>query len=499
MTTPTEPIPVVPDHRLLRVIRRGSYGEVWLAQCALGHARAVKVVRRAFFDDDRPYDREWEGILRYEPVSRRHAHLIPILHVGRDDAAGFFHYVMELADDIGGPSEPAPESYQPRSLKGEIEQHAPLPPGELLELATPLIEALAFLHRQGLVHRDIKPSNVLYRDGKPCLADPGLVAASDATLSLVGTLGYMPPEGPGRPTGDVFSIGVVLYELLTGHDRQSFPALPKSVAEADRDGRIAGLNQIILKACDARPGKRYANAADCLADVRRVAEGGRPGYVRRGRDVRRSVIAGAVLLLAAWGWHKLNVTIPSAANAEQWEFEYAYTHTHATNALDHVVGRENVRQFTEWQRPPITYWAPITNGVVGRLTYRFDFAKPTREVYLQAQCEAWNFEKEPGSDIKAKGAFAIVGSVDGTNWVNLINRLEPEPSWGGLSPDEHSIDYRERLPAELTGTRQLWVQVRMLCEGVPADAGFYPVQHSRIEDYSADSAKNKEFILRARY
>jgi hypothetical protein len=158
-----------------------------------------------------------------------------------------------------------------------------------------------------------------------------------------------------------------------------------------------------------------------------------------------------------------------------------------------------VQQFTEWQRPPITYWAPVSNGVVAKLTYRFDFPKPTREVYLQAQCEAWNFEVEPGSDHKAKGAFAIVASVDGTNWVNLINRLEPEPTWGGLSSTEHSIDYQKRLPAGLTGARQLWVQMRMLCEGVPEDPSFYPVQHNRIEDSSANSAENEEFIVRAKY
>ncbi|MBC8243504.1 MAG: serine/threonine protein kinase [Verrucomicrobia bacterium] len=498
MNDTTDPVPEVPDHRLLRVIRRGSYGEVWLARCALDQARAVKVVRRAFFDDDRPYDREWEGILQYEPVSRRHGHLIPILHVGRNDAAGFFYYVMELADDAAGAGEAPPEAYQPHTLKGEIERCAPLPPKEIVGLITPLLEALAFLHAHGLVHRDIKPSNVLYLDGKPCLADPGLVAASDATMSLVGTLGYMPPEGPGRPAGDMYSLGIVLYELLTGHDRQSFPALPKPLAATDRDGRIAGLNQIILKACDNRPGRRYANAADCLADVRRVAGGRRPAYVRRAR-LQRLAITGAILLLAAWGWHRSEEAVPVAADTGQWDFVYSYTHAHATNALEHVVGRENVQPFTEWQRPPVTYWAPITNGAVAKLTYRFDFPKPTREVDLQAQCEAWNFEAEPGSEAKAKGAFAIVASVDGTNWVDLINRLEPEPVWGGLSSEVHSIDYQSRLPAELTGARQLWVQVRMLCEGVPADPGFYPVQHSRIEDSSANSAANEEFIVRARY
>ena len=78
---PDQP-PTVPDHQMLYVIRRGSYGKVWLARNELGQARAVKVVHRALFDDDRPYYREWEGVLKYEPISRRHDNLISVLHVG---------------------------------------------------------------------------------------------------------------------------------------------------------------------------------------------------------------------------------------------------------------------------------------------------------------------------------------------------------------------------------------------------------------------------------
>src|SRR5438445_9307252 len=94
----TEPLRIA-DYELVRRIGGGSYGEVWLARSVLGEYRAVKVVYRRTFDHDRPYDREFEGIRKFEPISRTHESQVDILHVGRDDEAGHFYYVMELADD----------------------------------------------------------------------------------------------------------------------------------------------------------------------------------------------------------------------------------------------------------------------------------------------------------------------------------------------------------------------------------------------------------------
>src|SRR5213595_3438702 len=97
----TTPPPSVPDHELLRRIGGGSYGEVWLARNVLGDYRAVKVIYRAKFEHDRAFEREFEGIQKFEPISRLHESQVDILHVGRNDEAGYFYYVMELADDAG--------------------------------------------------------------------------------------------------------------------------------------------------------------------------------------------------------------------------------------------------------------------------------------------------------------------------------------------------------------------------------------------------------------
>src|SRR5213593_3350421 len=98
----------IPDHELLRPIGHGSYGEVWLARNVMGTYRAVKVVYRDTFDSARPFEREFSGIQKFEPVSRLHDGLVDILQVGRNDAAGYFYYVMEVADDANGKSEIRP-------------------------------------------------------------------------------------------------------------------------------------------------------------------------------------------------------------------------------------------------------------------------------------------------------------------------------------------------------------------------------------------------------
>ncbi len=297
--------PVIPDHELIRRIGRGSYGEVWLARTALGTWRAVKIVQRAAFDHDRPYEREFEGIRRFEPISRTHPSQLNVLHVGRNDAAGHFYYVMELADDAGGtsiggtssesPQSPSPElksgprvtrpseavaalqpsTYSPRTLRSDLYHRGRLPFGECLDIGLALATALDHLHRHGLVHRDIKPSNIVFVNSIPKLADIGLVAQAEATLSLVGTEGYLPPEGPGTAQADIYSLGKVLYEMATGRDRQEFPELPTNLIQqpATERAQLAELNEIIVRACHTDLKQRYQTAAELHAELALLQSG----------------------------------------------------------------------------------------------------------------------------------------------------------------------------------------------------------------------------------
>jgi serine/threonine protein kinase len=214
---------------LLREIGRGAYGEVWLARDAVGIIRAVKVIQRRGFADSRPYDREFEGIRRFVPLSLEHPGLIRVLHVGRDDRAGFFHYVMEAADNAGPDPAIDPEHYTPRTLAEDLERQGPLPPAEVARLGSQMADALAFLHRHRLVHRDLKPANILFVQGRPKLGDIGLVspmAATDRSVSFLGTQGYIAPEGPGSAAADLFSLGKLLYVVATGCNPDEFPKSP---------------------------------------------------------------------------------------------------------------------------------------------------------------------------------------------------------------------------------------------------------------------------------
>jgi hypothetical protein len=289
----------VPDHTLLRQIGRGSYGEVWLARNTLGTPRAVKVVYRNSFEDDRPYEREYTGIRKFEPVSRSHEGLIHVLHAGRNDAEGYFYYVMELADAVGegdgrsqmGDREKgltantlssnshllSPREYSPRTLRSELRARGRLPASECISLGASLCGGLTELHRRGLIHRDIKPSNIIFVGGVPKLADIGLVTDAVESGTYVGTEGFIPPEGPNSPQADVFSLGKVLYEAGMGKDRLDFPEPATGIEELpDRDALIE-LNAILLKACQPDRRQRYSSATAMLADLE---------LLQRGKSVR---------------------------------------------------------------------------------------------------------------------------------------------------------------------------------------------------------------------
>jgi TolB-like protein/Tfp pilus assembly protein PilF len=165
-----------------------------------------------------------------------------------------------------------------------------------VQLGLSLSQALAELHRHGLVHRDVKPSNIIFVKGHAKLADIGLVAHAGDKKRL-GTEGYIPPEGPGKPQADLYSLGMVLYEASTGTDRLNYPDLPRDFeAMAERETFLK-LNSIILKACENDVRKRYHTAIEISDDLTKLGVG-TPIQKARSHFRRPVTVLSAALLSA---------------------------------------------------------------------------------------------------------------------------------------------------------------------------------------------------------
>ena len=304
MPARVRPNPTIPDHEVLRKIGGGAYGEVWLARGVTGALRAVKVVWREDFEEERAFEREFEGILKFEPISRDHPGLVNILHVGRSPDGAFYYYVMQLGDDIRTGRDINPIEYEPRTLRADHHQSSGerWDTNECIDVGLRLAEALGHLHEHGLAHRDVKPSNVIFVNGKAKLADIGLVAAR-GQRTFVGTEGFVPPEGPGSTQADVYSLGKVLYEIATGKDRMSFPELPDDMPGGPDRKRWLELNRIICDVCEPRISKRRLTTANELAEaMRRIQRG------KRRHSSGLAVWLTTVMLTGFAGWAGWEVT-----------------------------------------------------------------------------------------------------------------------------------------------------------------------------------------------
>lgn len=281
------PPPLIPNHQLLRSIGHGSYGEVWLALNALGAWTAVKVVHLKSAHDRQVFDQEFRGLQRYDGISTSHESLMPIKSVGLAEDESFFYYAMELADDAQT-SEPMPRpmpgdlsspqdlavNYQPRTLSALL-RNGRLPPQECARHGLALAEALQRLHKAGLVHRDVKPANIILVGGRAKLADVGLVAMTEATvMSYVGTPEFMPYDGRGTASGDIYALGRVLYCLATGRPIADYNRGVENLKElpAAEQAALKELEAVYDRATQPSSAERYPSANALLEDLERLRD-----------------------------------------------------------------------------------------------------------------------------------------------------------------------------------------------------------------------------------
>ncbi len=273
--TSSDPIPEeIGGFRIDAILGEGSFGRVYRAfDCKLNRPRAIKVPRPDLLlrpGDLQAYLKEAQNVARLN-----HPHIVPVLHVG--ETADFPIFIV--FEFIPG------TSLRARIKSGKASFH------ESAQLVATLADALYYAHTQGVVHRDVKPENVLLdAAGKPWVADFGL-AIHERDLHrgarTMGTPAYMCPEqasGEGHRVdgrADIYSLGVMLYEMLTGRrpfEAQNLDELLKLVTTQEPkpprqwDASIPKeLERICLKALSKRATDRYSTAHDLAEDLRLAA------------------------------------------------------------------------------------------------------------------------------------------------------------------------------------------------------------------------------------
>ncbi len=317
------------DYRVESPLGSGGMGEVYLAQdLKLNRKAALKILPRHFVADVERADRFRREAWALSALN--HPNLITIYEVG--EACGVNFIAMEFVNG--------------RTLRSMLENGLSLK--ECLGIASQIAEALAAAHQAGVVHRDIKPDNIMVRaDGYVKLLDFGLAkltersgiedAAQTRAGAAMGTLAYMSPEQASGEAidqrTDIWSLGVVLYELVTGRkpfdggDRRAtvnaiLSGSATSVCDID-PSLPAELDSILDKALEKERELRYQTAADFHADLRRLrrtvdsaASSGRQRAVAKARAVKstrtRLLLAFAVLsLLAGVGIWRLYISRPA--------------------------------------------------------------------------------------------------------------------------------------------------------------------------------------------
>jgi serine/threonine protein kinase len=248
-----------PRYRPICLVGAGAQGEVWFCYDNRDERYVVVKLCRCACGQ-----RELEAVGKV--LALEHENLIEILAVEKSAEEGVVWYAMPAADDLTSGQFIFDGTYLPATLENVFKHSAigRLSAEECLTIGIALCGGLVFLHVNGYIHRDIKPSNTVLIRGVWKLADIGFLAGI-GSQTFVGTYPYTPPEGPGKPTADVYSLGVLLYVILTGD--LSLDDRERRIAEMSGDSLRDRLMAIIARATEPEVSRRYASAADMMREL----------------------------------------------------------------------------------------------------------------------------------------------------------------------------------------------------------------------------------------
>jgi serine/threonine protein kinase len=265
---PVELAPHFPQLEILELIGQGGMGAVYKArQVKLDRLVALKILPSEWGKDPafaERFAREARTLARLN-----HPHIVAVHDFG--ESGGLYYLVMEYVDGL--------------NLRQTLEAGR-FRPEEALAVVPQVCDALQYAHEEGVVHRDIKPENILLdRRGRVKIADFGLAKLlnrprAEFTLTgsrqVMGTLDYMAPEQRQSSQeidhrADIYSLGVVFYEMLTGE----LP-LGRFAAPSEKAGVDARLDQVVFRALETDPGRRYQSISEVKTDVESIAGGQAP-------------------------------------------------------------------------------------------------------------------------------------------------------------------------------------------------------------------------------
>jgi serine/threonine protein kinase len=311
----------VAGYRVLALLGEGGTARVFDAEHeASGRRVALKMLHRHLSQDAHSRARLCREARIAQSLS--HPRIVPVLECGEADGAVFL--VMErlhgtplhrLLDAAGDVEAPVPLRARAAAL---LHDHR-----ALARKFAAVADAVHAAHQQGVVHRDLKPSNLMVgEDSELTVLDFGLCSSPDARLTrstdFLGTPIYMSPEQAAGhlehmgPHSDIYSLGAVLYECVTGKPTVAAGSLPR-VLDAVRGGRVPAahrqakvarpLSRILARCLEKNPTQRYASAADLAADLRAFADGRQPCAARahaRAQCVRWALLGALCLLAGFW-------------------------------------------------------------------------------------------------------------------------------------------------------------------------------------------------------
>jgi predicted Ser/Thr protein kinase len=251
LTGDTGPMPVSPEEiasrlplfDILEFLGRGGMGVVYKArQTALDREVAIKVLAGEWQKDvdfAERFEREAKTLAQMS-----HPNIVTVHDFG--DADGLYYIVMEYVDGV---------NLRDLLSDGKME------PEQALAVVPPICDALEYAHGKGVVHRDIKPENLLLdREGRVKIADFGIASLVGKTKDISGTPSYMAPEqanGSVDRRTDIYALGVVLYEMLTGERPAKDIVAPSKKVEVD-----VKIDEMVLRALEKEPERRYQTARE---------------------------------------------------------------------------------------------------------------------------------------------------------------------------------------------------------------------------------------------